>query len=416
MFKNQEYLEQWSFGQKLWFRFTATYFSLYICLTFTASLFEVPFRWIASTCLGINYAYDVSGYGSGDHTYAYVTLFMNVLLTGMLVIIWTVLDRKRQSYNRLFYWFLVLLRVVLIFTMCFYGAVKIFQIQFPQPSLVRLLEPLGNYSPMGLAWTYMGYSEGFNMFTGFMEVLGALLLIPRRTQTLGAFIVMGVMTHVAIMNFMFDIPVKLMSSHLVGMAAVIFFTDIRRFVNVFIQNQPTKAINYFYPVKHKTYHKSIIWLKAIVLSVFTVLICVFGYQSERERGHKRQKPLLYGIWETSNFIKNGDTLPPLVTDDERWRYFISDYKDIATVKFMDDQKENYHFTIDSITNLIKLYPIKSEIGFSNFTYDNSNPDILTLEGILEQDTLQIIMRRKDLNSFELKSRGFHWINERPYNR
>ena len=417
MILTQEYRERWSLTSKLVFRFIFTYLSLYILLIFTSPFFETPFKYIGKTLLGITYNYDVNGQGSGDHTYAYVTLFVNVLLAFVIVALWTFIDRKRKCYNTLFYWFLVLLRIILVLAMFLYGAVKVFQIQFPQPSLVRLLEPLGNFSPMGLAWTYMGYSEGFNMFTGFMEILGALLLIPKRTQTLGAFIVMGVMAHVVMMNFMFDIPVKLLSTHLVIMASVIFMTDSKRFINVFFKNENAAPINYYYPFDNKVYHKAIFWTKTIGLSIIIIAAVFLGVQAERKLlGSKREKPPLYGIWETSYFIKNSDTIAPLITDRKRWKYVIIDHKDQVTVKVMTDQKFHYDFVVDSASQRIKLYRGLSDYDDFNFTYEHPNPNYLKLKGIFLRDTLEINLTRKNLNDFNLKSRGFRWINETPYNK
>jgi hypothetical protein len=231
----QEYKEHWNILSKTLFRLLFTYFVLYMLLMFLSPLFETTYRWIGKTLFEINYEYLVSGNGSGDHTFAYLTLFVTAVLTFITVIIWSILDRKRKSYNKLLYWFLVFLRLVLVATMLLYGFVKVFKLQFPSASLTHLLDPLGDFSPMGLAWTYMGFSKGFNVFVGLLEVLGGLLLIPRRTQTLGSFIIIGVMTQVAVMNFCYDIPVKLFSVHLVLMALVIFITD-NRFLNVFIKN------------------------------------------------------------------------------------------------------------------------------------------------------------------------------------
>jgi hypothetical protein len=303
----QEYREQWNTLSKLLFRVLFTYFVLYMLLMLLNPLFETPFRWIGKEVLKINYDYEVSGNGSGDHTFAYLTLFVTVILTFIIVIIWSILDRSRKSYNKLLYWFLVFLRVVLVATMLFYGFVKIFKLQFPSASLTDLLDPLGDFSPMGLAWTYMGFSKGFNVFVGFLEVLGGLLLIPRRTQTLGSFLIIGVMTQVAVMNFCYDIPVKLFSVHLVLMALVIFITD-NRFLNVFIKNKAVKKYNYYHPVKNTKYHKVIFWIKSIGLFILVSFISFNFYTTESHRGNNRKKPLLYGIWEASSFIKNGDTL------------------------------------------------------------------------------------------------------------
>jgi hypothetical protein len=47
-----------------------------------------------------------------------------------------------------------------------YGSYKVIQSQFPAPTLLRLLEPYGQSSPMALLWTLMGASKSYNLFTG----------------------------------------------------------------------------------------------------------------------------------------------------------------------------------------------------------------------------------------------------------
>jgi hypothetical protein len=411
----QEYREHWNTLSQAVFRLLFTYFVLYILLALLSPLFETPFRWIGKVIFGIHYEYEVSGNGSGDHTFAYITLFVNAISTVVIFIIWNLLDRNRKSYNTLLYWFLVFLRVVLIASMFLYGFVKIFKLQFPSASLTHLLDPLGDFSPMGLAWTYMGFSKGFNVFVGFLEVAGGLLLIPRRTQTLGSFMVIGVMTQVAVMNLCYDIPVKLFSIHLILMALVIFITD-HRFLNVFIKNKAVEAYKYHHPVKSVTYHKVIFWIKSIGLFILVSFISFNFYTTERNRGSNRKKPLLYGIWETSYFIRNGDTLQPLITDDFRWRYLIVDLKDEATVKTMDDIKHHYKFIADSTSQKVMIHTKDSESEAYNFNYKNPNSELLQLDGIIASDTLHMILSRKDHTKFNLNARGFNWISERPYNK
>lgn len=411
----QEYKEQWNTSSKLLFRLLFTYFVLYTVLALLSPVFETPFRWMGKAVFGINYKYEVGGNGSGDHTFAYLTLFVNAILTLVIFILWNLLDRKRKSYNTLQYWFLVFIRMIIIAAMLLYGFVKIFKLQFPSASLTHLLDPLGDFSPMRLAWTYMGFSKGFNVFVGFLEVLGGLLLIPRRTQTLGAFIVLGVMTQVAVMNFCYDIPVKLFSVHLVIMAFVIFITD-NRFLNVFVKNKTVEKYDYYHPIKNDTYHKVIFWIKTIGLFLMVSFISFNFYTTESHRGKNRQKPLLYGIWEVTHFIKNKDTLKPLITDNFRWHYLIIDIKDMATVKTMDDLKHHYTFITDSTSQEIRIHKKNSVSEDYNFSYIKPNSEVLQLDGIIESDTLHIVFSRKQHEKFNLNSRGFHWINERPYNK
>ena len=100
-------------------------------------------------------------------------------------LVWSVADRKRPNYERLYDWFRLYLRMVLAAIMIPYGAAKLFQAQFPAPSLSTLLEPYGDSSPMHLLWTFMGASPSYSFFAGAVEVLGGALLIVPRLTTLG---------------------------------------------------------------------------------------------------------------------------------------------------------------------------------------------------------------------------------------
>src|SRR5690606_1492454 len=314
--------------------------------------------------------------------------------------------------NKSLYWLIVVLRIFLISSMFSYGLAKVIQSQFPYPSLTRMLEPLGNFSPMGLAWTYLGYSKGYNLFMGIMEISVGLLLIPRRTSTLGAFITMGVMMHVVVMNFTYDIPVKLFSTHLLLMAFFIFSTDIKRFINIFIKNTPTESYNYYNPISNKRYHKIIFWLKSALMIIF---IGVGLMQASIIDGSTKtkNKPHLYGIWEVEEYIKEGDTLQPLISNTERWRYLIIENPHNAIIKTMDDANNPYKFEIDTISKKAMISNGLTKSKTYNFKYELLNNETLILEGNLYFYDLVIKLKRKDLL---LDSREFNWINETPFNR
>lgn len=416
MIISQTYIPEWSLKSKLLFRFIFSYFILYIVLMFVNGLFETPFKWIGKEILGFNYEFDVSGYGSGDNTFAYITLFVNFCVAIITSVLWSIIDAKRKEYNIPLYWLLIVLRIFLISAMFLYGFVKVFQIQFQQPSFIKLLQPLGEFSPMGLAWNYMGYSKGFGMFAGLMEIIGGLLLVFRRTSTLGAFIIIGVMTQVAMMNLTFDIPVKIFSIHLILMSGIIFMTDINRFVLVFIKNGATKSYNFFYPNRIRKNQRLISKLKKILVPLFLVVATILSYLGALNISDENHRPHLYGIWETELFIVNKDTIPPLITDKNRWRYLIIERKKRATVKTMTEQLIRYSFITDTLNNQIKVHLADSEKDEYNFKFNNIEPSYLKLDGTLGNDSISILFKKKSLDSLPLTSRSFHWINERPFNR
>ena len=411
-----EYKNPWSPLTKWVFRFLFIYVLLYIVLMFGGNrLLEPLLVWVGRDILQMDGRLEFFVTGSGDTTMAYVSLFIQAILTIIGATIWSLLDAKRPSYNVVFYWFTVLLRIYLIFFMFTYGFAKIYKTQFAGPSLMRLIQPLGEMSPMGLAWTYMAQSEGFNIFTGFMEVLGGLLLIPKRTQALGGLIIAGVMLQVFMMNMFYDIPVKLFSAHLMIFGLIIFFFDFKRFYNVFIVNKPTEAINYYVPTKEKLYQKIIVGVKCVALVGLVALFSFQGYSTERSYGDKREKPPLYGIWEVTTFVKDGDTLAPLTTDADRWRYLVIDRKGRAGIKMMDDQRQYIEFTPDStLSTVLVSWPNTTLTGDLDITQKDSTH--LNLKGTISEFQYDISFKAKDLSKILLINRGFHWINETPFNR
>ena len=124
----------------------------------------------------------------------------------------------------------VWLRYFLAAMMFVYGFAKVYAIQFRTPWLGRYDQAIGEMSPMGLLWTFMGHSRAYTIFAGLAEVAGGVLLLWRRTAVIGAFVVIAVMTNVVLLNFCYDVPVKLFSVELLAMAIAIVGPQLQRIV------------------------------------------------------------------------------------------------------------------------------------------------------------------------------------------
>lgn len=128
------------------------------------------------------------------------------------------------------------LRYVLAFYMLGYGLAKtgLASNQFPEIGDWQLDKTWGESSPMNVLWSFMGASRPYTIFGGLCEVLAGLLLVSRRTSTLGALVALTVMTNIAMLNYCYDVPVKLLSSHLAIMALLICMPDLWRLTQVFV--------------------------------------------------------------------------------------------------------------------------------------------------------------------------------------
>lgn len=410
----QGYKDKWAFSEKLLFRAVFTYFILYILLLFFAILIEVPLRWFAENVLNWGANFKTASTGSGDRTFDYVRLVFNIFLAIPTVLLWSILDKKKQSYNKLFYWFQIVIRSVLIVVMLLYGLAKLFKGQFADPSLELLLQNVGDMSPMGLAWTFMGHSMAYNIFIGFIEILGGILLLYRKTVTAGSVLIFGVMSNVAIMNLTYDIPVKLFSLHLVAMAFLLIVIDSHRIIQVFLRNKAVHTITFFRPSLNIILEKIILGGKVLIIALLGLTVVIQCFVRFDMKDQLKEKSEFYGIWESQLFIKNNDTLLPLVTDTFQWRYLIVNYKREAVVKKMNDSIDRYHFEYNKSNSTISLRR-KKDSALYLFSYKFTSPEGFQLKGMYGDDSLYIKFKKKLETDFKLINRKFHWINESTYN-
>jgi hypothetical protein len=419
----------WTLAQKLGFRFFMLFFIQYIFLNPNGVLpginaiynsyigvFHKVIIWMAAHVLHITRPIGIVQTGSGDTTYDYLIMLMITIVSIAGTVIWSLTDSKRLNYNRLFYWLAVMLRFYVAITMVSYGYVKIIKLQFPAPSPIRLMETVGNMSPMGLAWTYMGYSVGFNYFAGLAELTCALLLFFRRTTTTGAMVGIVVAGNIMAVNYCFDVPVKILSTMLVAMCLFLVIKDLRRVINFFFLNKTAQPANLAAPRFNKKWINIVLALLKYGLMTYVLIGYFVSYfKIAKTYGDNAPKPQLYGIYNVQTFIRNHDTLPPLNTDTTRWNKLAIDNNGRATIRLMNDSTRRYQFNANADAHTITLNTFDRNNYFA-LDYTIIKPDTLLLKGEWKKDTLQIRLVRYNLNKFLLNNRGFHWINEAPFNR
>lgn len=419
----------WPLWQKVLFRFFCAYFVIYI---FPFPLDYVPFLdaitkyysqlwdafvpWTGKHLLKLPEAITVKPNGSGDTTYNYVQVLLMFSLAVITTLIWSLVDRKRENYNQAYFWLRVAVRYYLAFVMLNYGFIKVFKAQFPFPGLARMLTPFGDSSPMGLAWKFMGYSTSYNFFTGAGEVIGGFLLFFRRTTTLGALILVAVISNIVMINFSYDVPVKLFSANLLLMAFFLLVPDANRLLNFLVLNRPVPAADLSLPINDKGLKTAAIIFKVLAIVLVTGMTINRCIKSQYEWGDKRTKPPLYGIYNVETFVRNQDTLPPLTTDYTRWNNLIFDWPERATVRMMNGDNQWYKVKVDTSQQSIDLSAFNDTTIVHTLNYEKIDTGIFKWEGVFKGDTLSIKTKYFDPKNFELVKRGFNWVNEYPYNR
>jgi hypothetical protein len=325
-----------------------------------------------------------------------------------------------------------------------YGIFKVFHLQMLPPHLAKLVQSYGDSSPTSLLWIFLGSSAAYSAFTGIAEMLGGLLLFNRRTTTLGALITFGALGHVLALNLSYDVSVKIWSMNLLVLTAVLIVPDLRRLINVFVLNKPIERVEFpsLFLSRKRSRIAFGIGMTCLAITLGFRLVAVANGLG---RSYNRTPVPLYGIYQVDSFSLNETVLPPLLTDERRWKTLVIERSGLASIILMDNEPIDYLTSVDSETNTVTFVANPDETvttaGATRLAYDPriikrrferviegnssagrlleytlSNPDELTLIGQWRGDSIEVQLKRVDESEFLLLNRGFHWIQAYPFFR
>jgi len=422
------------------FRFCVIYFGMYGLLSITipfallgvlgkwfrshggpwvVSLTDAVTGWGGRTFFGVDAVLHEDS-GAGDQTAAWVLVFCILVVAVLATTVWTAID-PRASYPRLQAWFTLFLRLCLGGQMVGFGVAKLIPTQMPGPTLAQLLQPYGSFSPMSVLWLQVGSSYPYEMALGAIEVVAGLLLFVPRTAVLGAALSLASMTQVLLMNMTFDVPEKLLSSHLLLISLVLLAPYIRRLVNVFVLQRVCEPFTL--PSLFTDERRNRVAARLQVAIGMWVALSG-GYDRwvvwQEQYSPSSPKSELYGIWDVRDFTLDGQPVPPLTTDEKRWqRLIFDDPQEVAyqrmngeLVPVRGDFLPDGALELPTATNTTG----GSQRPFATLSIEQPTPDRLSLRGNLDDRPVAITLERVDPNSFTLRSRGFHWVQDYPYLR
>ena len=416
------------------FRFCFLYFGLYVLTTqMLGGIIVIPgdwnmpeletlpplknlITWTAAHVFRVPTPLVITGSGSGDKTFDWIAAFCLLVMCTLGTAIWSAIDRKRDTYATAHKWFRVFLRFALGSTMLSYGMVKAIPLQMPAPPLTRLLEPFGNFSPMGVLWYSIGASHAYERFAGGMELLAAVLLFIPRTTTLGALVLLADSVQIFTLNMTYDVPVKLFSFHLILMALVLLAPESRRLLNVLVLNRPAPPSSQP-PLVHGMHARKLLLGAQLAFAGYLIIIFVLSSrQSWVTYGGGAPRPALYGIWDVEKMSINGIERSPLVTDYDRWRRVVVHAPTFISFQRMDESFATYPAKTDVDHHTIVLTRQSDPSWKTQFTFQRPYPDHLILDGTMDGRRVRMDLQRFDHTKMPLLTRGFNWIQEYPFNR
>ncbi|MFE3192312.1 DoxX family protein [Nocardia sp. NPDC059240] len=360
--------------------------------------------WIGEHVFGTRVSWAATG--SGDTAANWVSAFTWLLIAVPITAVWSVLDRARPNYARLYGWFRLILRFALVGALLLYGMTKLLPSQMAF-SLERLVEPFGDMSPMAVLWSQTASSQPYEMALGAAEVTAGLLLILPITAGVGAVLAVVVAAQVFLLNLTFDVLVKLFAFQLLVYAVVLAAPDIVRILRALIG----RAVPVRKPeglVTGVRAHR-ILLAAQVLIGVWLLGTTVSeGHDAWAHYGDGRPHSALYGIWDVTDYSGN---------PGDRLRRIIFDLPQAVTTQRPDDALQDLPVLIDTDRHTITITRDPAHLWpIATLTYEQPDTDHLILDGRLSGRPVRMTLTRRDLDRFQLVSRGFHWVQPVPYLR
>jgi len=412
----QSLLSSWKPLTRLAFRFSFVYLGLF-CLATQISGSMIPnlsfyYRglgrlwpmrdvtvWVAQQMFGGRAVDEAAG---GEPLFFWVQTFWILIVAVLVTALWSFLGRRRE-YVTFHGWFRLAIRFALAAAMLEYGMTKLIPTQFPPPSLETLVTPVGDLTLSALLWTSIGASPAYEIFTGCIEVLGAILLLVPRTTTLGALISFAAMTQVFVLNMTYDIGLKLISFHLILLAVFLLAPEFSRLTDFFLRDRVPAASRQSALFRTASANRAALFAQVAFGLYLIGMYAYINLTFWSVVGARSPRSPLYGIW-------NVQQISAEVQDyDRRWRRVIFDAPDVVVIQRTDDSFAHYRASVDPYGKKIALTKRDSRNWKADFTFTRPSAEHLIVEGNMDGQKVTADLRLVEFDTLRVLNSGFRWV-------
>jgi uncharacterized membrane protein YphA (DoxX/SURF4 family) len=336
-----------------------------------------------------------NGQGCGDLPIDFRFYPIAIAIAFGLALVWCSIDKQKYRYSKLEYILQVLIRYFLAFTIMQYGAAKVVDMQFSS-SINGLDTRVIDLGPMGIAWTFFGFSYEYEFFIGCGQIIAAILLLYRRTTTLGAVLMVTIMANIVFVNFSFNVCVKFFSSTYLAMAIYLLLDDAGRLARFFIFNQVVEPRTYPQLFSKKWVQKTCNVISVLAFIVIVGLPIGGSYYFKQKMDMDKHTPI-YGVWTVDSVHASSDSLnAKLLADSSGWKKIIFENRHNAYIKSWKNTRGFFNYEEDTAKHSLTMkqnYPDSSVV--LNLKYQISK-DTMILRGLYNKDSVyaRMYLQRK----------------------
>lgn len=318
-------------------------------------------------------------------------------------IAWTIVDRNRTAaYPNLYYWIRTIVRYRLAIGVIAYGFIKVFPLQSPYPSISTLNTSYGDFTRWKLFSISLGIVPTYETFLGLVEVAAGLLLLFRKTASVGAVIILLFTGNVFMSNIAYEGGEVVYSLYLIVLALFVLFWDLQRITRLLVLQKPTTP-NRFRPVFTAKWQLNARWILKSAFVFFFVLLYSFktatGYKHDPyQYPVTKGLPHAAGIYQVKTFRINADTIAWSKNDPVRWQDVV--FEEWNTISIRSNRPviiDSNNVERISAPESEKTYELEGTISRHYYSYTvDSVHQVLTLQNknkFYQHEQLQFHYRR-----------------------
>lgn len=330
-------------------------------------------------------------------------LVFSLLIAGLIRLIPYRLFRDRRWQ----YIAETVIRYYLVAVLLRYGADKLVKAQFYLPEPNILFTPAGQLEKDIFFWSAIGSSRLYNIFTGGAECLAAVLLFFHRTRRAGLLFSLLLFVHIALINFSFDISVKLFSLLLLFLTAFLLAREggnwWRSLFGLTVSAAGLQA-----PVRPPVQGFGYLFLKSLAAGLLLLEGFYFYARDGRWNDDRATRPFLHGAYQVQYIVQGTDTLRPPVLPVKRFFIHRNQY---LVFQDAEDRFRDFGLAIDSSAAYFRLTGYDNQVRVVPYEWRPAD-SLLTMQwrdGMTEQ---RIAGRVIPWRQLPLVRGGFHWFSDR----
>jgi len=314
-----------------------------------------------------------------------VSLVLYYLLGSLFISVPLSLALSKKRLSTAQYGLFCFNRYLMAYILFAYAIAQIYTQQF-NIQYFGIDQRIVDLSGMDFTSAFFAFKPIYQKVLGWILLAASVTLCFRKTNLLGLFVLLPMMINIVLLNYLFDICLKLNSSILLITLLSILAPYVPSLYKLTFTNKAIAARRpAIFKTENKLYH-TISFIKLITIVGYVTLLST-GFFENSNRWYNLNSPILQGVWQVDSIQTQTDSFPRFEK-----LYFEKGRHGIAAIK--NDTVTGFQYMIDTNYHQMELWNFHDfrTLDFKG-RYELLSNDSLLYTGTNQKDSLSILMSR-----------------------